>query len=35
LKKKGAAAAAEEFSKVEVALDTWLNEIELPNAREL
>lgn len=36
LKKKGAAAAAEEFSNnVEVALDAWLSEIQLPAAREL
>ena len=36
LKKKGAAAASDEFSNtVEVALDLWLSEIELPRAREL
>jgi len=35
LKKKGAAAASAEFSSVEVALDEWLGEIELPPAREL
>lgn len=35
LKKKGASAASDEFSNVEVALDEWLSEIELPPAREL
>jgi hypothetical protein len=36
LKKKGAAAASDAFSNnVEVALDMWLSEIELPPAREL
>jgi len=36
LKKKGAAAATEVFSNnVEVALDVWLSEIQLPAAREL
>jgi hypothetical protein len=35
LKKKGAAGASDEFPKVEAALNEWLNEIELPNAREL
>jgi len=35
LKKKGAAAASNEFASVEVALDEWLSEIDLPAAREL
>jgi hypothetical protein len=35
LKKKGAAAASEDFSKVEAALDMWLSEIDLPAAREM
>lgn len=35
LKKKGSAAALDAFSGVEVALDDWLGEIELPPAREL
>lgn len=35
LKKKGATEAFAAFPKVEVALDEWLNEIELPAAREL
>jgi len=35
LKKKGATAAMDEFSSVEVALDEWLSEIDLPAAREL
>lgn len=35
LKKKGAAAASDEFPKVEAALNEWLTEIELPIAREL
>jgi len=35
LKKKGAAEASAGFSKVEVALDAWLAEVELPPAREL
>jgi len=35
LKKKGAAAAFDEFATVEVALDEWLSEIDLPAAREL
>lgn len=35
LKKKGVTAASDEFSSVEVALDEWLSEIELPAAREL
>lgn len=35
LKKKGASAASGEFTSVEVALDDWLSEIELPPAREL
>eukprot|EP00532_Pseudo-nitzschia_australis_P005956 CAMPEP_0168166910 /NCGR_PEP_ID=MMETSP0139_2-20121125/2277_1 /TAXON_ID=44445 /ORGANISM="Pseudo-nitzschia australis, Strain 10249 10 AB" /LENGTH=224 /DNA_ID=CAMNT_0008084135 /DNA_START=86 /DNA_END=760 /DNA_ORIENTATION=+ len=35
LKKKGATAASNAFSSVEVALDEWLSEIDLPPAREL
>lgn len=35
LKKKGATAAYAEFPIVEVSLDEWLSEIELPAAREL
>jgi hypothetical protein len=35
MKKKGAAAAFEDFSKVEAALDIWLSEIDLPAAREM
>ena len=35
LKKKGAAGAADDFPKVEAALNSWLGEIELPPAREL
>jgi hypothetical protein len=35
LKKKGAAAAMDEFPGVEAALDEWLSEIDLPAAREL
>jgi len=35
LKKKGATAAVDTFPSVEVALDEWLSEIELPAAREL
>lgn len=35
LKKKGATAASDEFSKVEASLDIWLAEIDLPTAREL
>jgi hypothetical protein len=35
LKKTGAAGAADEFPKVEAALNNWLGEIELPPAREL
>mmetsp|Transcript_16356 Transcript_16356/g.41009 ORF Transcript_16356/g.41009 Transcript_16356/m.41009 type:complete len:220 (+) Transcript_16356:108-767(+) len=35
LKKKGAAAAVDAFPSVEVALDDWLSEIELPPSREL
>jgi len=35
LKKKGAQAAADQFGTVETALNVWLEEIELPNAREL
>jgi len=35
LKKKGAAAASDEFPGVEFALNEWLSEIELPSAREL
>lgn len=35
LKKKGAAAALDTFPSVEVALDDWLSEIELPPSREL
>jgi hypothetical protein len=35
LKKQGAAAASNEFPKVEAALNEWLNEIELPAAREI
>lgn len=35
LKKKGATAASDEFSKVEGSLDAWLSEIDLPSAREL
>eukprot|EP00531_Pseudo-nitzschia_arenysensis_P010997 CAMPEP_0116132458 /NCGR_PEP_ID=MMETSP0329-20121206/9558_1 /TAXON_ID=697910 /ORGANISM="Pseudo-nitzschia arenysensis, Strain B593" /LENGTH=216 /DNA_ID=CAMNT_0003626973 /DNA_START=116 /DNA_END=766 /DNA_ORIENTATION=- len=35
LKKKGAAAALDLFPSVEVALEDWLSEIELPPSREL
>ena len=35
LKKKGAAAAVDTFPSVEVALDEWLGEIDLPPSREL
>ena len=35
LKKKGAAAALDTFPSVEVALDEWLGEIDLPPSREL
>jgi len=35
LKKKGATAASDGFSSVEVALNEWLSEIDLPAAREL
>ena len=35
LKKKGATAASDDFPKVEAALNDWLNENELPYAREL
>lgn len=35
LKKKGAAAALDAFPSVEVALEDWLSEIELPPSREL
>jgi hypothetical protein len=35
LKKKGATAAMDEFPSVEVSLDEWLSEIDLPAAREL
>jgi len=35
LKKKGATPAAEQFTKVEAALDMWLSEIDLPAAREI
>jgi hypothetical protein len=35
IKKKGAAGATEQFGTVEAALEAWLEEIELPPAREL
>lgn len=35
LKKKGAAGALDTYPSVEVALDDWLSEIELPPSREL